>query len=336
MAGMGDIRLKDEERKIPQKDIKPIVKEAQKKSNVILNKKEEKQTVKTMQDPKKVEKAVDKAEKGKGSVSDNFTAALMHFVPLVAGTALFGEDVGVSAQEGVNTALEAQRKAGLEERKVAAEEQRAEPSQMTEFQRQSLALREQQLNLEKGAESRRTKGLELNLDKFGLTKDQAAQLSEQQTKSFGDIEAVTRGLERITALKGGVNTGPVASRGQSALELVGQASPEFTELKAETEANVAAYIKAISGAQASDLEVQRLKRVAPTITDDDETFNNKLNAYSKIIEASKKSLAKAIATGQPLKKGTIDDIIDEFSGKEAGTEETPRQRLARLKAKHGR
>jgi hypothetical protein len=205
---------------------------------------------------------------------------------------------------------------------------------MTEFQRQSLALREKTLELEKGAETRRMKGLGLSIDKFGLTKDQAAQLSDKQAANLSEIDATIRGLERISTLKKDVNTGPLSSRGQAAMELIGEASPEFTELKSEVEKNVAAYIRAISGAQASELEVARLKRVAPTINDDDETFKNKFAAYEKIIKRSQKSLANAIAKGQPLKAGTIDKLIDEEVGKEAGKTASKRQRLEELRAKH--
>ena len=298
-------KAKKEKPALPKKDIKPIIDAAQKEMNVSLNKGEKKKTEEILTSAPKLENSVEKAEQGKGGVADNFSAALMHFVPLVAGSALFGLEAGVAAQEGTLKAAEMQRKAGLEERKVIAEERRAGPAEMTDFQRESLQLRKEALDLEKGAEKRRTEGLELNRDKFGFSKQQASQLSGKQAEKLEDILKVEASVDRIDELRASVATGPLAGRIQTFGQWADLAPESFTKMKSQTTATLADYVKSISGAQVSVEEAKRLQAIIPSVNDAPDVFKAKLEEFTSIVQRNKKAFAESIRTGQPLKAGTV-------------------------------
>jgi hypothetical protein len=301
-----------------------------------------------------------KKKKSKGLAS-SFKDNMSSFLPLIAGSLIGGLDTGVAAQEQVNIAKEGLRKADIEEREIAlregAESRREEvASGITPFQQRTLAIRERELSqrqqefeeVKKPGVGLRERKHGLDIKKHGLTERKSSQLSDAQIKSLASLDETFASLDRINALKQSVSTGPFEGRAQGAAELVGAASPEFTQLRAETENTVAQYIKAISGAQASEREVDRLKRVAPTVTDDDTTFQNKMIAFRKIVLASQAIVSESIKKGQPLKEGSIDNFIDAEFGKESGTPlqsqsrgkfqqkgETSRQYLERLRAERG-
>lgn len=159
-----------------------IIRKAQVETGVKLDKRQEKKVKENLTSPKKMEKAVTKQK----SVSDNFTSALLHFVPLVGGSLLGGLDVGVAAQEGALAASESQRKAGLEERKVALREGQEERRQtLTPYQEADIALR-------KGQAERSKEKL-----KFLQSEQERKEGQFKRSQSFRESKETVRKFEKI-------------------------------------------------------------------------------------------------------------------------------------------
>lgn len=86
--------------------------DAEKATEIKLNKKEKAKVKSIIKDPRKVEKAISKTEKhlesGKAPKKDDmasmFTGALYKSLPLLIGSVVGGLDVGIAAQEGANKA----------------------------------------------------------------------------------------------------------------------------------------------------------------------------------------------------------------------------------------
>jgi len=170
-----------------------------------------------------------------------------------------------------------------------------------------------------------------------LKEEKAKELSEQQVKSYKGFKSAQKSIARIRDLKSKVDTGPIAKLIQSGKEFADVASPKAVALKAETESLVADYIKAISGAQASELEVARLKRVSPTFGDNDKVFKNKLDQFEKIMSANEEALNEAIRTGQPL-RGKLKFLSDSKEEKTKGKgraimSDAQRERLKQLRGR---
>lgn len=178
----------------------------------------------------------------------------------------------------------------------------------------------------------------------------AAELSNTQVSSLANIGKVESGLNRIEKLADRVNTGILAGPTQSAGELAGLSSADFTQLKTETSNLINDYTKALSGAQVSEAEAVRIARVIPSVNDDDDVFKTKLNTFRDIVKANKGELSKAIEQGQPLKQSTINNMINKVdsalgeASREAtkrgsvavrgGMSEEQRKRLEELRAKY--
>jgi hypothetical protein len=289
-----------------------------------------------------------KSEESTG-MSKTFKQALSAFGPLLIGTLIEDSSAGaVAAFEGAQKADRLFRDQERADRELDIRQQGVEQQQaITPFQQRSLELRKKQLDLEERAEGRRDKGLGLQFQKFGLSQAEAGQLNQKQVESFQAFENTLKAGDRITSMLDKFDTGPLSGRFQSFAELADVAPEEFTAAKAETENMVAQYIQSISGAQASEAEVQRLKRVAPTITDAPGVFRNKLKTFLTIARESQDSLANAIKTGQPLKAGTIDNLLNKYSKERKAKEKTApagkaaapkndRSELDRLRKKYGR
>ena len=120
-ARMGDLKQFEKVQKLALKAVKSG--DAEKASDITLNKKDKKKVISTIKNPKKLEKAVKKTEAAveggkKPSLADAFTGAFMKSIPLLLGTALGGVDVGVAAQEGANSAEAAEAKAAMDKEKL--------------------------------------------------------------------------------------------------------------------------------------------------------------------------------------------------------------------------
>jgi len=155
--------------------------------------------------------------------------------------------------------------------------------------------------------------------RFEAKEAKLSDVQQEQLRAFNDVNA---SLDRISKLKPKVNTGVAALPYQSGLEKIGMSSKDFTALKTEVKSVSNNYIKAITGAQMSEPEAERLMAVIPQMDDDDNVFNTKLATFREIISGNKQAFAESIRTGQPLKRETIDNIlkkVDTVVGNKSGT-----------------
>jgi hypothetical protein len=135
-----------------------------------------------------VQKAVEKSEtKGeKASVADNFTNALMHFLPLAAGSLIGGLDVGIAAQEGANKAMASEADAALAKSKADTERLAAESD--ASFKEKSIALKEKEM-----AQDAYLKRLELSqkVHDAGIKSREEAEKRFVGSNQFGNFTALT-------------------------------------------------------------------------------------------------------------------------------------------------
>lgn len=147
--------------------------------------------------------------------------------------------------------------------------------------------------------------------RFGLKKKETEQLSNTQIEDLGALNDTKAAIDRIGLLLTKADIGPVSSRVQSLKQVVGTADPNFTQLKSESTSALNNYIKAMTGAQMSEPEAKRLAIVVPSINDNKKTFKDKLKAFRRIVLSREKEIARAISSGQPLKKETIQKMIEQ-------------------------
>jgi len=139
------------------------------------------------------------------------------------------------------------------------------------------------------------------MKRFGLDKAKLAQMSGEQVSELQSYNHVLDSIEEMSRLKGKVDTGIISDSVSSLLELFDKQPEGYTELKSASNDSLAKYVKSISGAQVSELEAERLGRIIPTTTDNDETFKKKLKMFKKIVQSNKSAMARALKAGQPLK-----------------------------------
>lgn len=173
----------------------------------------------------------------------------------------------------------------------------------------------------------------------GRFEAKAAEVSDKQQDAIKAVSETSNAIKRIKELKPKVNTGAFISPYQSSKEVFGLADKEFTELKTEVKSVSNNYIKAITGAQMSEAEAERLMAVIPQIDDDDNVFNTKLETFEKIINANKDALLESIKSGQPLKRETINKMLKSLDKKSPPTNkplmsDEQRSRLQELKNKY--
>jgi hypothetical protein len=99
----------------------------------------------------------------------------------------------------------------------------------------------------------------------------------KQAKVFDDLRAL-RAESNMT--------GPVAGRVGKGLNAFGvSVSPEFDQMNARQMSMVNEYIKATTGASASESEMKRLMAVMPDVADTDDLYENKMKALQETTEA---------------------------------------------------
>ncbi len=106
-------------------------------------------------------------------------------------------------------------------------------------------------------------------------------LSDKQT---GEIESLDNALymvDRIETEKPKFNTGPIKTRAQGALSIVGIEDPEFAAFKARTLDTLSDYVKSKSGLQVTDAERKALEQVVPNASMDDDTFMATLKVFKE-------------------------------------------------------
>jgi len=256
--------------------------------------------------PERLARSVKAGNEGTGSLSDSFMESLAFFMPQALGA-------GIGALfEGSQGALAGADIAGKMAKEKRDFDIQMQNQQMTPYQQEQTRLREEQLKLDKRAEGRRDKQLGLNFEKLELTKQDKAQLSDRQAESISGLDNALKSLDSIKALKPGVTTGPVSGRIQALGELVGAAPKAYTQLKTEAISMANQYIKAITGAQMSEAEAQRIQAVIPKVEDTDNVFVTKMEVFEKIIQRNKDAILQSIKSGQPLRKDVVNAMIKQI------------------------
>lgn len=316
--------------------------------NKDLTGKDKKIIKKKVSSPEKVARIVQKEQEGeKMSVSDQFVNALTYFGPNMLGMAIGGLFEGtegaIAGGEAASGLAKQYRDDKMKEEAHKAKLEDTLVDNATNARR--VDMEEKRMNAKSGGKGmfkwQQAKGLyekdadgklhplsyEANsgeyvntltgkkVDPKNIYSDaqrrmiQSGQLSGKQQEAVSGFDSTLRGLASIDELKGDVNTGYFAGKGQKIGEKFGFADESFTSLKAETENIKASFLKAMSGAQVSDREAARLAQIIPNIEDDDNVFSAKSGTFRKIVERNKDALLASIRTGQPLKKEIVEDML---------------------------
>ena len=314
-------------------------------NNMDISNAERKQLLKVADNPNKMsqmaEEVGQKAISGdideeKPELKSKFMDALGYFLPSIIGGAIgYAAEGARGAKFGIDTGL----KVGKDYHDYKLKQKQIESKTgMSEYQKKALELREKGIGLQEQQETRRNRQLEeiqlptveLNMAKFGLSKEKAAQLSDNQVTSFKQLDSVLQQVDRLAQLKSKVKTGIVEGRVQNVAAAFGMASEDFVKLRSQTSDSLAKYVQSISGAQVSEAEAQRLGAIIPTINDDDNVFVYKLSEFRRILEMNRDELAKAIKSGQPLKK------LKGLGNKKTRMTDAQRKRMLELKKKYNR
>lgn len=265
------------------------------------------QAKESVRNPEKLARDVgDTIDNPKTSIKNSFLESLAFFMPQAIGAG-----IGAIFEGGQGALAGAEIAGGLAKEKREYDLQ-VQNRQMTPYQQEQTRLREEQLKLDKEAETRRNKQLGLNFKKFDLTKQEKGQLSEKQTSDLAGLDNALASLDSIKALKPGVTTGPISGRIQAFGELFGAAPKAYTQLKTEAVSMANNYIKAITGAQMSEPEAKRIMSVIPTVNDTDEVFVTKMEVFEKIILRNKEAILKSIKSGQKLRGDIVEAMMKEI------------------------
>jgi hypothetical protein len=302
------------------------------------------------------EKPVAEEESKKG-LSETFTSALTNFIPLAVGGLFEGSEGAVAAYKGAQEGMNQLQTRDIKERQMSLAERqqginKGLATERMDLQREQLndplrlrrieneeerikiakeaqALRDKQLGLNKQGEERRG-------EQFEFSKQEKAQLSGKQQETVASLNTVMNQTERINDLVKNVDIGPLTGRKQSVEQYFGSASPEFTKLKSNLKSLLANYTKALSGAQVSEQEAQRLMQIIPSENDPIETFIPKLQAFQEMISTQQTDFMDSIRSGQPLKRSVIDKMLGKAPKqpkKEITETQAKLQRLEELRAK---
>ena len=163
--------------------------DAEKMANVPLKPDQKRKVLSTLKSETKTVKAVEASkEPAKASVSDNFTSALMQFLPLAAGSLIGGLDVGVAAQEGANKAVADQQAAAMDKEKLGIERFKEEAD--AKFKEDSIALQKQKLSQESYLAR-----LEMaqKIQDAGIKSSDDAMKRFVGSQKFGNLTALTEG-----------------------------------------------------------------------------------------------------------------------------------------------
>ena len=260
--------------------------------------------------PEDTEKVDNKPPKDRPSgMDDGFKEAISYFGPRLATLILGGTD----AMAVTDKVLSGYEQAKLD--RIRAEREEA----MTPYQRESLRLRGQELDLAKKSQG-------LRKDKEGrLTRKDDFQrglkqrLSDKEVKDISVMDDGNRIIGEIEDLfnKGTVqkNLGPYASRIEGASEAVPgvDRDEDFTRMQQLVGINLADYVKSISGAQVSEQEAQRLLKNLPTLTDKPKAFKVKLEQFKKEFKEARSNYLKNIG----VQKKNADKFLNRNTDKDS-------------------
>jgi hypothetical protein len=98
-----------------------------------------------------------------------------------------------------------------------------------------------------------------------------------------------------------LDTGPIASRVQSAKSLVGKANPSFVDYRGVVDNMSSTLLKLRSGAAVTPQEFERIKGFIPSINDDEKTATQKINNfYNELDTARANYIKRSTQTSQQI------------------------------------
>jgi len=335
-----EVQERRTEESVQQATVQTAEKKAQGDSIIKSNPNQVKDLIKSMPelDPdlqRNVGNDIDLKNKGqhdkRSGPASQFTEALSFFLPQIIGGliggAMEGTEGAVGGIEASGQARDAFLKHQQTNRTLASKENQSDYKTFVDSEGSPVTkVGDKFFNLDKkqvpskgithattfrqtrSLDQRNTEGVDRNdrfNKKYDLDKQKASQLTPKQVEGRANMTNVLASIDRISALKKGVDTGPFADKWGRLTEYFDKQPQGFTELKSETSDSLAKYVKALSGAQVSEMEAQRLGAIIPNTSDNDETFKKKLKIFKTIMEDNQAAFDQAIKSGQPLKAGQI-------------------------------
>lgn len=122
--------------------------------------------------------------------------------------------------------------------------------------------------------------------------DKEAKPSEKQVKEFTDFDNALDSVRSIRAGKTQQDTGPLSSMQSDIAQKLGIDNADKSAFKAQVGEQLASYIKSISGAAVSDQERAFLLKNIPSLSDNDDTFNKKLDTLEARLEMNRNNHLK--------------------------------------------
>ena len=129
--------------------------------------------------------------------------------------------------------------------------------------------------------------------------EKEAKPSEKQVKEFTEFDNALDSIKSIRAQKSSQDTGPLSALQSNVAQFVGMDDSEKSAFKSEVQDQLAQYIKSISGGAVSDQERASLMQNIPKMSDNDETFNKKLDALEARLERNRQN---AVTNAQKMGK----------------------------------
>jgi len=207
---------------------------------------------------------------------------------------------------------------------------------------ENISLRKQQIALLEKGEGRRGKGFEHRVGKefeqkqqrLDLSIDKSAQFDPaQQTKQAG-ANIIRKSLTRIDDLFNirDPKTGIVEGRFNNLASMFGKDRPRFDRLRVETEANIAEYLRSVSGATVSEQEREFLRAVVPNTLDAAPRFEAKLREFRKIVVRQQTEQLKSIIDTQPLRAEIASRALEQLMEEERTFSKTIRNKIGPKKS----
>lgn len=106
--------------------------------------------------------------------------------------------------------------------------------------------------------------------------------------------------DALALLRKGVKTGPIQGRLLSIGKFFGTANPDKLKLEQMVSKLKADFFKAISGAAVSEAEVTRLSKFLPSMTDQEQVFDSKLNTLIQETKRAKKNFEDRLGAAAPV------------------------------------
>lgn len=129
--------------------------------------------------------------------------------------------------------------------------------------------------------------------------EKEARPSEKQVKEFTEFDNALDHIEKIRFNKKSQDTGPVSAAQSKIAQFFGIDDAEKSAFKADVGEQLAQYIKSISGGAVTNEERADLMKNIPSVSDNDDTFNKKLDALeSRLADKRRNHLTNTRKSGK--------------------------------------